>query len=128
MTNTLQLDCIPQGIPNLYTFEPWEHTSNTGQHIRFLNGDHNGNLILNPTKQESSLQDTGIYICSVSNGITDRKGNLRQLGHKAISCNGRICIYITQKEMNRPHIVILFKNLRSIYIYIVICNYKYCFA
>lgn len=91
MPNALKLDCMPQGLPNVYTFEPWEHTSNTGQHIRFLNGDHNGNLILNQTRQENTLQDTGIYICSVSNGIIGRNGTLRQTGQTDISCNGRIC-------------------------------------
>ncbi|XP_076114041.1 uncharacterized protein LOC143082301 [Mytilus galloprovincialis] len=88
MPNALKLDCMPQGLPNVYTFEPWEHTSNTGQHIRFLNGDHNGNLILNQTRQENTLQDTGIYICSVSNGIIGRNGTLRQTGQTDISCNG----------------------------------------
>ncbi|XP_071181974.1 protein turtle homolog B-like [Mytilus edulis] len=88
MDNIFKLDCIPKGLPNIYTFEPWEHTSNTGQHIRFLNGDQNGSLILNQTKQESILQDTGIYICSVSNGITDRNDKLRQTKHTAISCKG----------------------------------------
>ncbi|CAC5368728.1 unnamed protein product [Mytilus coruscus] len=88
MENLVKLDCNPQGLPNVYTFEPWEHTSVTGQHIRFLNGDHNGNLILNQTNPESTLQDTGIYICSVSNGINDRRGRFRQTGHATISCNG----------------------------------------
>ncbi|CAC5377980.1 NCAM [Mytilus coruscus] len=81
IANLVKLDCNPQGLPNVYTFEPWEHTSITGQHIRFLNGDNKGNLILNQTKPESTLQDTGIYICSVSNGISDRNGRFRQTGH-----------------------------------------------
>ncbi|XP_063399273.1 uncharacterized protein LOC134683895 [Mytilus trossulus] len=79
---------MPQGRPGIFTFEPWEHTTTGGQHIRFLNGYQNGSLVLNETKSANTLQDTGIYICSVKNGISDSLGRLSQTGHVTVKRNG----------------------------------------
>ncbi|XP_052065251.1 uncharacterized protein LOC127705041 isoform X2 [Mytilus californianus] len=88
IANHVKLDCIPQGVPDIYTFEPWEHTTAGGQHIRFLIGYQNGTLVLNETKSENTLQDTGIYICSVRNGISDSNGRFNQTGHVPVNRNG----------------------------------------
>ena len=70
------IDCVPEGNPPLYTFYQWEHLSENGEHIRYIDGMSNGTLVLSNT----TYMDTGVYICTVSNGVPDKSGQLQQQG------------------------------------------------
>ncbi|VDH91854.1 Hypothetical predicted protein, partial [Mytilus galloprovincialis] len=69
-TKSKKLICLPKGVPQNYTFFQWQHKSEYGDHIRFLNGSQDGILLL-PNIQDFNTQyyDNGVYICTVSNGI-----------------------------------------------------------
>lgn len=51
-------------------FLQWVHESELRKQIRFLNGTRSGTLRVERTNQ---YEDTGYYICRVSNGIPDIK-------------------------------------------------------
>lgn len=75
------MQCIADGTPADYQFSPWEHRSEYNEHIRYLDTTSKGNLILPITEfKEDRFQDSGIYICRVSNGIQNRKGIYEQEG------------------------------------------------
>lgn len=57
-----------------YTYGIWEHTSFFNDHIRFLNGTASGILILPIQEKRVRYQDSGIYVCNVSNGVPDEYG------------------------------------------------------
>lgn len=64
------LKCNAYGNPDHYIFSEWEHRTEYGDHIRFLNDSGSGYIELKSTSREAvRLHDQGIYICSVSNGI-----------------------------------------------------------
>ncbi|CAC5419888.1 unnamed protein product [Mytilus coruscus] len=70
--------CSPYGVPDTYKFNRWEHQSEQGEHIRFLDGLENGTLILQTLPQQ--YQISGRYVCTVSNGIPDINGRNSQKG------------------------------------------------
>ncbi|CAC5396461.1 unnamed protein product [Mytilus coruscus] len=72
------INCIADGFPQTYTFDRWEHLSENGEHIRFLDGLQNGTLIL--PKSQTQYQITDRYVCTVSNGILNMNGNILQKG------------------------------------------------
>lgn len=73
------LSCYGNGIPDTLTFYEWEHTSDYGDHIRFLNGSTNGSLLLpNSNGNEIEYQNNGYYKCTVSNGIPNIHGVTKQ--------------------------------------------------
>ncbi|CAG2211979.1 unnamed protein product [Mytilus edulis] len=74
-------DCVAKGFPHKYIFNKWEHQSEQGEHIRFLDGLHN--VTLNLPNHQLKYQITGRYICTVSNGIPDANGSLLQNGFKS---------------------------------------------
>ncbi|VDH92902.1 Hypothetical predicted protein, partial [Mytilus galloprovincialis] len=77
------IDCFAHGYPKTYTFYEWEHQSEQGNHIRFLEGLQNGTLILQTLPQQ--YQIGGKYICSVSNGIPGVNGSIIQKGFGSLS-------------------------------------------
>lgn len=81
-----RIDCFPHGFPDTYTFYRWEHQSELGEHIRFINGLGNGTLILQTLPQR--YQISGIYVCTVSNGIPDTNGNMFQKGFTSYKYQG----------------------------------------
>ncbi|VDI73384.1 Hypothetical predicted protein [Mytilus galloprovincialis] len=81
-----RIDCLPDGFPDTYRFFRWEHQSEIGEHIRFLNGLGNGTLILQTLPQR--YQISGIYVCTVSNGIADTNGSKFQRGFTSINYQG----------------------------------------
>lgn len=74
----MKIHCIAQGEPDSYNFLPWEHRSVFEEHIRYLNGTDEGILELPQVNVLDRYQDTGIYICNVTNGIPDYRGNVFQ--------------------------------------------------
>ncbi|XP_063417284.1 uncharacterized protein LOC134699799 [Mytilus trossulus] len=56
-----------------------------GQHIRYINGSANGELIF---PLNFSDQDRGIYTCKAENGILDTEGNLYQHGSASFDSGG----------------------------------------
>ncbi|XP_052085477.1 uncharacterized protein LOC127723082 [Mytilus californianus] len=81
-----RIDCFPDGFPDTYTFYRWEHQSELGEHIRFINGLGNGTLILQTLPQR--YQISGIYVCTVSNGIPDTNGSKFQKGFTSFNYEG----------------------------------------
>ncbi|CAC5423230.1 unnamed protein product [Mytilus coruscus] len=81
-----RIDCVPDGLPDTYTFDRWEHQSEQGEHIRFLNGLENGTLILQTLPQQ--YQISGRYICTVSNGIPDMNGSILQTNFTSYNYQG----------------------------------------
>lgn len=82
-----RIDCVPDGMPTTYTFEKWEHQSEQGEHIRFLNGLENGTLILQTLPQQ--YQISGRYVCTVSNGIPDMNGSILQTNFTSYNYQGK---------------------------------------
>ncbi|CAC5423227.1 unnamed protein product [Mytilus coruscus] len=80
------IDCYPNGFPDTYTFHRWEHQSEKGEHVRFLGGLNNGTLILRNIRMQ--YQKSGIYVCTVSNGIPDINGSILQTGFTYFSYKG----------------------------------------
>ncbi|XP_071144179.1 uncharacterized protein [Mytilus edulis] len=81
-----RIDCFPDGFPDAYTFYRWEHQSEIGEHIRYINGLGNGILILQTLPQR--YQISGIYVCTVSNGIADTNGRMFQKGFTSVNYQG----------------------------------------
>lgn len=76
MNHERVIQCIANGHPMNYIFKHWEHKTLFGEHIRYLNGNTTGYLVIPIQAREYRYQDTGVYICSVSNGIPDPSGIL----------------------------------------------------
>lgn len=70
--------CNATGIPNIYNFYDWEHTSDFGDHIRFLSGRRDGILYLPDNVKDDKYQDNGYYKCTVDNTIPDIRGNIKK--------------------------------------------------
>ncbi|XP_071150261.1 cell adhesion molecule Dscam1-like [Mytilus edulis] len=68
------IQCTAEGFPSNYTYGVWEHQSEFNEHIRYLKSTDNGTLILPRINEASSkYQDSGIYICMVSNGVPNKQ-------------------------------------------------------
>ncbi|CAG2195682.1 DSCAM [Mytilus edulis] len=79
-TNYIDFTCSAAGEPTRYIFSQWVHKSEFHQLI-FANGTRLGTLRVNRTKNPlKQFEDSGYYICRVSNGITDTEGNCIQEG------------------------------------------------
>ncbi|CAG2196322.1 unnamed protein product [Mytilus edulis] len=70
--------CNPNGVPNLYDFKDWEHTTEYNDHLRFLPIMKEGNnailTIPENVTGKDHLRDRGIYICRASNNISSIDG------------------------------------------------------
>ncbi|XP_071150687.1 kin of IRRE-like protein 1 [Mytilus edulis] len=89
-----KLVCSPNGNPSRYRFDKWQHMSYFGQHIRYLNGSANGELIF---PLNFSDQDRGIYKCKAENGILDTDGHLYQHG-SAYFDSGGLPVFVDRNE------------------------------
>ncbi|XP_052079318.1 uncharacterized protein LOC127717633 [Mytilus californianus] len=91
------LECKPDGFPNVYHFDRWEHKSFFGDHIRYLNAN-NGILILPNVKSKiERYQDSGVYLCAVNNGIPDQNGDINQQGQTSVSVKG-LPVFVESNE------------------------------
>ena len=72
---SITLWCLPNALPNIYTFYNWIHLAPDNktkiQEYTGINDSNSSQLIL----QDLSYMDSGIYRCSVSNGIVDYQTN-----------------------------------------------------
>lgn len=81
------LQCITDGNPMNYTYGSWEHMSFLNTHIRFIH-QRREHLILPIQQKHSRYQDSGIYVCSVSNGVPNVHGEYFQKGHSFVVSKG----------------------------------------
>ncbi|XP_071150186.1 synaptogenesis protein syg-2-like [Mytilus edulis] len=85
-----KLVCLPKGVPANYTFVQWQHKSEYGDHIRFLDGSEDGILLLPKSKDfNSQYYDNGVYVCTVSNGIPGVSGNSSRAASVYLSISGK---------------------------------------
>lgn len=70
-----------------YTYESWEHMSFLNTHIRFIH-QRREHLILPIQQKHSRYQDSGIYVCSVSNGVPNVHGEYFQKGYSFVVSKG----------------------------------------
>lgn len=82
------LKCEVSGVPNIFTFNKWQHLIN-GHLVRFLDGNNDGILTL-PCSNSSDIQydDSGLYICNVTNNIRNENGQLWQTGTINVTIKG----------------------------------------
>lgn len=66
----INLQCHVSDDSGPYTLKDWEHKSESGKHIRYIENAQDGPIVLN----KGNYQNSGIYICRVKNGIHDTKG------------------------------------------------------
>ncbi|VDI07333.1 Hypothetical predicted protein [Mytilus galloprovincialis] len=84
------LQCKVSGVPDTYSYSKWLHYTYSNEIIRTLHGQSNGTLLLpydNP--DDLTYEDSGIYICNVTNNITDQEGNLWQTGRIHVIVKGK---------------------------------------
>ncbi|CAC5424089.1 HMCN [Mytilus coruscus] len=95
------LECKVLGVPDNYTFSKWLHYTYSNQQIRILDGLGNGTLIL-PNNERAKLmyEDTGIYICNVTNNIPDEGAHKWQTGKIKVIVAGRPVLANPQKNIN----------------------------
>ncbi|CAC5412468.1 NCAM [Mytilus coruscus] len=72
------VQCKADGIPNNITFFRLEHLSDFNEHIRYLDVSSDGIAKLPNMSESKRYQDTGFYLCTASNGVSDEKGNMFQ--------------------------------------------------
>lgn len=73
-----------------YTYGKWEHMSFFNDHIRYLNGTASGILILPLQEKRVRYQDSGIYVCTVSNGVPDGNGKYFQKEKSYVLSKGMV--------------------------------------
>lgn len=86
----ITLYCVADGIPDNYTFYDWEHKSEFNEHIRRIRGTPKGQLIINKSQKGKENENDGVYMCTVSNGISYLKGKQsKQKGQSVILSHGK---------------------------------------
>ncbi|CAC5400156.1 unnamed protein product [Mytilus coruscus] len=91
------LQCSVLGVPDTYNFSEWQHYTYNNELVRHLNGSKHGTLILrNKVSTYPFYEDSGIYICNVTNGVPDEFGNLWQTGTINVTIEGK-------PELAKPH-------------------------
>ena len=77
------------GYPTTYSYKAWEHQTNDGLHIRYINGTEDGSLELIQDDLGLVHENNGKYICTVENGIRDRtRKYLNQQGEITVNIEG----------------------------------------
>ncbi|CAC5370244.1 CNTN4 [Mytilus coruscus] len=80
--------CNANGNPDDYEFSAWEHKTEYGDHIRYLNDNGAGTLKLNHWPGETDRHhDQGLYICNVSNGVL-YDGEMNQMANFTLKQKG----------------------------------------
>ncbi|VDI33012.1 Hypothetical predicted protein [Mytilus galloprovincialis] len=75
----IALKCEANGAPNKYKFSEWRHYTHNDQLVRTLQGYTNGTLIL-PHHEDITFEESGIYICNVTNEVQDEDGHVWKVG------------------------------------------------
>ncbi|CAG2213952.1 unnamed protein product [Mytilus edulis] len=101
--------CNASGVPSVYIFSRWEHLSEFGTHIRYLDGSHDGILNISSGVDSVPYLNNGKYICTVQNGISDRFNKVNQTGYIFIQYQGRpFCLNVsgrTRANFDYEHMV-----------------------
>lgn len=84
----IALKCEANGAPKTYKFSEWRHYTYTDQLVRTLQGYTNGTLIL-PNHEDLTYEDSGIYICNVTNEIQDEDGHVWKAGQVEVIIEGK---------------------------------------
>lgn len=90
-TFPIDIKCVPDGNPQIYTFMKWQHHSLDNVLIRELQGSDTTttSTISIPLNNEYlQYQDAGYYTCSVSNGIPSTESLFAQ--QRYFSVDGKI--------------------------------------
>ncbi|CAC5380187.1 unnamed protein product [Mytilus coruscus] len=85
----ITLHCVADVRPDNYTFYDWEHKLEFNEHIRRIRGTQKGELIINKSQKGQENENDGIYMCTVSNGISNLKGKTKQEGQSVIMSQGK---------------------------------------
>lgn len=99
INGTLNLQCNPSGVLKNYTFLRLEHRSEFNEHVRFMNTSNNGSVI-HTSITNAGLQDTGIYVCNISNGVTDQNETEFYSGKTLVVFEGKL----VKLRINGSHI------------------------
>ncbi|CAC5422056.1 unnamed protein product [Mytilus coruscus] len=93
------IDCEVSGEPNTYNIS-WSHYTNNNQLVRKFNSCSDRKLIL-PEGDSNDLlyEDSGVYVCSVTNGITDESGKLWQKGEIKVVVKGKPVLAKPQRSL-----------------------------
>lgn len=83
------IECEVSGVPDTYNFS-WSHYTSNKQLVRMFNRRSDRKLIL-PEGDANDLlyEDSGIYVCNVTNGIEDESGKLWQKGEIKVVVEGK---------------------------------------
>ncbi|CAC5380200.1 unnamed protein product [Mytilus coruscus] len=80
----ITLHCVANGKPDNYTFYDWEHKSEFKEHIRCIHGTQKGQLVIDKSQKGKENENDGIYMCTVSNGISYLEVKTKKKGQKVI--------------------------------------------
>lgn len=82
------LKCEVSGVPHVYKYKQWQQLVN-GHIVRVLDGNNDGTLTL-PCNNTSDIQydDSGLYICNVTDNIRQENGQLWQTGFVNVTIKG----------------------------------------
>ncbi|XP_071133273.1 protein turtle-like [Mytilus edulis] len=83
------VQCSIQGNPSEYTYSKCSHKSYYDVIIRELAIGQSGILTLPDIRMEFVYQDSGIYVCTVGNGILGTNGQEKQVGHGFVKINSQ---------------------------------------
>ncbi|KAL3865313.1 hypothetical protein ACJMK2_006916, partial [Sinanodonta woodiana] len=86
--STVLLMCITSGEPLQYTFHEWIHKVGDTE-IRRLAGDNTANAST-LTLTNISIEDMGIYVCTVDVAITGQIGPMKLTGHTDVFVHGTL--------------------------------------
>ncbi|CAC5378129.1 unnamed protein product [Mytilus coruscus] len=94
--------CNATGVPNDYRFSKWEHVSEFGEHIRYLDGLNDGNFNILSDGDSVTYLKNGKYICTVHNGISNRFHEVNQTGYIFLQFQGRpFCLNTSVRTMTK---------------------------
>lgn len=87
----ISVKCNVSGNPNIFTFGEWKHKSDVNTVIRHLNGSEEGRLnIASFTGSAKAYENSGAYVCNVSNGIRSTDHRLWQTGTIQVIIKGTL--------------------------------------
>lgn len=99
------LKCNVLGVPDTYSYSKWLHYTYSNQLVRTLDGQANGKLILPKGDQEDLMyEDSGLYICNVTNHVRDNDGNIWQTGSINLVVKGEIDFFYKSKHKSSKEI------------------------
>ena len=88
--DALTLTCTANGRPSTYNFNKGGFTQHWGDtDLDQVTGGQSGG-VYTVTKQAASYLDTGTYLCTVDNGVSDRRGRVEQSAQTSVLVRGEV--------------------------------------